>query len=87
MTKQSFITAEVAKVGSMDAFLAKYEISDALLEKWVKDDAWFTLAAYNPVNFIVVSDELKNALDCQAREIVRVLNRLNRAYIMAGGND
>ena len=35
MTKQSFITAEVAKVGSLKALAAKYSTSEAFIQGWI----------------------------------------------------
>ena len=35
MTKQSFITAEVAKVGSIEALAAKFSTSVEFLQSWI----------------------------------------------------
>ena len=35
MTRQSFITAEVAKVGSLKALAAKYSTSETFIQAWI----------------------------------------------------
>ena len=87
-TRQNFIDAEVAKAGSMNAFEGKYGIGESVIETWVDHRAWGDLSVYKSDNFRagVPASEWAD-MDHQARLITRGLNKLDRAYMIAGGDD
>ena len=86
MTRQNFIDAEVAKVGSMKALESKYGISESIIETWIDTRAWFDLnGAKLDLQEGRLNDDEAAQFKHNAKLITRGLNRLDRAYIKAGG--
>ena len=81
MTRQSFITAEVAKAGSIEALEGKYGIGESIMESWIDEQAWTDLTEYRSERFQegVVPAERED-MNRNAKLIEQGLERLDKAY-------
>ena len=81
MTRQSFITAEVAKAGSIEALEGKYGIGESIVRAWINGTAEKdTIELLYQVHAASDNDGIKTEIAENICRISQALTRLDKAY-------